>query len=112
MIRSILMVFLACANAALAAAEPTFLVSAANVRLRSAASADAEVVQMLPLGTRLVASGPEQPDGWLPVRVPEEGGPPGWISALLIRYPCIAAECADVEAAGACETVFLNNRAT
>lgn len=97
MFRNILIVFLATASAALAAAESTFLVSAANVRLRSAAGADAAVVQMLPLGTRLVASGPEQADGWLPVRTPEEGGPQGWISAALIipvtdtNYPEVAA---------------------
>lgn len=82
--RSLLITLLAAATGTLAAAEVTHITSATNVRLRIAAGNEAAIVQMLPLGTQLASDGPEQPDGWLPVRLAQDNAIQGWISAALV----------------------------
>lgn len=84
MTRKVFIALLAVASGALAAEEPTFLTSATNVRLRAEPSMSAPVVEMLVLGTRLAGTGPEQAEGWLPVRVLGDGGLRGWINTALV----------------------------
>lgn len=82
-VRSIIAFFLVAATGAFAADSQTLLTSAANVRLRAAAGADAAVIAMLPLGTRLATSGPGQAEGWISVHVLREGGQQGWVDGSL-----------------------------
>jgi hypothetical protein len=79
------------------AMSQSLLTSASNVRLRSAPATDAVVITMLPLGTELAITGPDQTEGWIPVRTVLDQEQQGWVAGSL-TLPVSATTYPDVVA--------------
>lgn len=62
----------------------TVMTSASNVRLRSAAAADAPVVTELPLGSQLEIAAIQRTGDWVAVQIPGAGGDTAWVNGLLV----------------------------